>query len=119
MGFSTAKLNDDLYVGDLFINALNANTDRPFIHMDSGEVLTVGDVRDLTSQYTQALQCLEIGKETKIGVLSTNKPEVLVLTSAANIMGACLVPLHPMGSVDDFAYAFEDAGIEVELDTHP
>lgn len=112
MTVTMLDLRGDLFAGDLIANALNAGSSQPFLHMSDGEVLSVRQVRDLTSQYIEVFKELGIGSRARVGVLSTNRPEVLIINAVGNILGPCLVPLHPMGSVDDFVYALEDAEIE-------
>jgi fatty-acyl-CoA synthase len=106
-------LHADLFGPHLLANALNATVDRPFIYMSDGRVLTVGAVRDLTSRYAQAFTGYGIGGGTRIALLSANRPEVLFVGNAASLLGACVVPLHPMGSLEDYLYVVEDAAIEV------
>jgi len=107
------ELHADLYGPHLLANALNAGTTRPLIYMSDGRVLTVGDVRDLTSRYVQAFAGYGIRGGTRMALLSANRPEVLFVGNAASLLGACVVPLHPMGSLEDYLYVIEDAGIEV------
>jgi fatty-acyl-CoA synthase len=94
------------------VNALNRDLDRPVIYFDDGRVMTAGQMRDMTSTYTQALQHLGIKPGTRLGILSKNRPEVVYIQNATQVANIGSAPLHPMGSVDDFAYVIEDAGIE-------
>jgi acyl-CoA synthetase (AMP-forming)/AMP-acid ligase II len=115
-GSNGAWSNADLYAGvfppHMLVHALSHDLDRPVMHMWDGRVLTAGQIRDLTSTYVQALQSLGIAKGTRLGVLSGNRPEVIHVGNGASLAGACLVPLHPMGSLDDYIYVIEDAGVE-------
>ena len=114
-----AKMNDQSNLRpdntplQLMVNALNRDLDRPVIHFDDGRVMTAGQMRDMTSTYTQALPHLGIKPGTRIGILSKNRPEVLYIQNASQLNLCGMVPLHPMGSVDDFAYVIEDSKIEV------
>ncbi|HAU15467.1 MAG TPA: acyl-CoA synthetase, partial [Gammaproteobacteria bacterium] len=90
------ELHRPLYAPDLLVNALNQDARRPLLEVPGGERLTVGDMRDSTSQYVQALAALGLGKGSRIGLLSSNRPEVLVVANAIQVTAAAYVPLHPM-----------------------
>ena len=44
-------------------------------------------------------------------LLSLNRPEVLLIIGASQVLGTRRTALHPLGSLDDHAYALVDAGI--------
>jgi fatty-acyl-CoA synthase len=100
-------------VGELLIHSLSYDVDRPVVTFhDTGRVVTAGEYRDLISSYVQALNSLGLAPGARIGLLSRNRPEVLVVNGALFFVDLCAVSLHPMGSVDDFAYMIEDAAAE-------
>jgi len=70
--------NDDLhrpiYVPDLLVNVLSQTPKRPFLQLAGGPTLAVGEVRDATSQFVQALQSLGVGRGSRIATLSVNRP---------------------------------------------
>ncbi|HAG95114.1 MAG TPA: acyl-CoA synthetase [Gammaproteobacteria bacterium] len=107
------ELHRPLYAPDLLVNALNQDARRPLLEVPGGERLTVGDMRDSTSQYVQALAALGLGKGSRIGLLSSNRPEVLVVANAIQVTAAAYVPLHPMAGVSDHLYVVSDANIDV------
>jgi hypothetical protein len=74
---STDDLHRPLYVPDLLVNALSQTPERPLLQLDGGPMLTVGQVRDATSQFIQALQSLGVGRGSRVATLSGNRPEVL------------------------------------------
>src|SRR5258706_4446983 len=102
-----------LYVTDLLVNALNQDPDRPPLQLVGGTMLTVGEVRDETSRYVQALASLGVGRETRVALLSANRPEVLHVSHAVQILAGIIAPLHPLGSAADHLYLIQDAGIEI------
>ena len=57
---NTDDIHRPLYVPDLLVNALNQTPERPFLQLAGGPVLSVGEVRDSTSQFVQALRSLGI-----------------------------------------------------------
>src|SRR6202007_3395341 len=106
-------LHRPLYVADLLANALNRGTDRPLMHLLDGPTLTVAGVRDSTSQYVQALASLGVGRGTRVGLLSPNRPEVLHVSHAAQMLAAVYMPMHPLAGVADHLHIIEDAGVEL------
>ena len=107
------ELYRPLYVTDLLVNALNQDPDRPLLQLLGGPMLTVGEVRDATSCYVQALASLGVGRETRIALLSANRPEVLHVSHAVQILAGITAPLHPLGSAADHLYQIQDGGIEI------
>lgn len=107
------EVHRPLYVPDLLVNALNQNPRRPLLQILGGSMLTVGDVRDATSQFCQALQSLGLGKGARVGLLSSNRPEVLHVSNAVQLLMAIYVPMHPLGGLDDHLHVVTDSGIDV------
>lgn len=106
-------LHRPLYAPHLLVNALNQDPDRPLLNILGGASLSVGDVRDSTSQFCQALQSLGIGRGSRVGLLSSNRPEVLLVANAIQILAAVYVPMHPLGGFDDHLHVVTDASIDV------
>jgi fatty-acyl-CoA synthase len=104
-------LHRGVYLADLLIAALDANLDKPAVHIGD-EVLTGAQMRDEISKYAQALAELGVTKGSPVSVLSANRPEVIFNMGATMITGCRTTPLHPLGSLDDHAYVMNDAGIE-------
>ena len=98
---------------DVLVNALNQNFSRPLLHLLDGRTLTVGEVRDATSQYVQALSRHGVVVGTRVALLSSNLPEVLHASHAAQILGAIYIPLHPLGSQSDHLNTMRDAEVEL------
>jgi fatty-acyl-CoA synthase len=73
----TDDLHRPLYCADILINALNQDSGRPLLHLLDGPTLTVNEVRDAISRFAQALRSLAITAGTRVGLLSSNRPEVL------------------------------------------
>jgi fatty-acyl-CoA synthase len=96
----------------LLVNALSYDLDRPFLYSDDGQIITAGAYRDLVSQYLQGLKSLGLERGARIGVLSANRPEVLVITGACLLGEYVLVPLHPLASVEDHLYVMNDSEMD-------
>src|SRR4051812_34102125 len=110
---STDDLHRPLYVPDLLVNALSQTPNRPLLQLAGGPMLTVGQVRDATSQFVQALQSLGVGSGSRVATLSTNRPEVLHVANAVQILAAIAVPMHPLGGLADHLHVVLDAKVDV------
>src|SRR5215472_1031930 len=101
---------------DLLVHALSRDLDRPVVTFnDTGRVVTAREFRDVISCYAQALKSKRLKKGARVGLISRNRPEVLFVHGAVAFLDVCIVPLHPMGSIDDVAYMVEDAHIEAMI----
>ena len=108
-----SRLHHPIYAPELLVNALNQDPTRPLLKLLSGERLTVGDVRDGTSQYIQVFESLGIKPGSRVGLLSSNKPEVLLIANAVQISAAIYVPMHPLGGFKDHLHVVQDSKIDV------
>ncbi|WP_372747645.1 AMP-binding protein [Litorivivens sp.] len=106
-------LHRTLYVPEILANALNQDETRPLIQLLGGPMMTVGDVRDEASRFVQALSSLGLGKGKRLGLLSANRPEVLHLANAVQLLPAIYVPMHPLGGFDDHLHVVTDAQVDV------
>lgn len=106
-------LHRPLYVPDLLANALNQDADRPLLQLLNGPMLSVGAVRDAASQFVQALQSLGVGAGTRVGLLSSNRPEVLHVANAVQLLASIYVPMHPLGGFADHLHVVTDAEIDI------
>lgn len=103
-----------LSIANLLLHSLSYSLERPVVTFnDTGRVVTAREFRDVISCYVQAIKGLGLGKGARVGLLSRNRPEVLFVNGALPFVGACGSNLHPMGSIDDYAYMIEDAQIEL------
>jgi len=105
-------LYEERLIPHLIVDALGKYDEHPCLYL-GGKTASYKDVRRKVSQYAQALKENEIKAGTRIALLSGNSPEVVFFQLAANIVGCCVTPLHPMGSFEDHAYILNDAEIEV------
>ncbi|PRC48011.1 acyl-CoA synthetase, partial [Mycobacterium sp. ITM-2017-0098] len=75
---------------------------------------------DRISQYIQAFEALGSGTGTASGLLSLNRPEVLMIIGASQTQGFRRTALHPLGSLDDHAYVLSDAEVtSLIIDPNP
>ncbi|MCW1430946.1 AMP-binding protein [Novosphingobium sp. JCM 18896] len=106
-------LHRPLYTADLLVNALSSAADRPMLHLLGGPTLTAGEVRDETSRMVQALASLGVGRGTHVGLISPNRPEVLHVSHAVQILAAIYVPMHPLAGLADHLHVIRDSGVEL------
>ena len=107
----TSVLHEQPLLPHIVIQALEARHHEPCIF--TGEhTLSYADVRARTSQFVQAMQSVGVGRASRLAILSKNRPEVLVNAFASLVNGCILTPLHPMGSLNDHAYAVADAELD-------
>jgi fatty-acyl-CoA synthase len=110
---STDDLHRQLYVPDLLVNALNQTPSRPFLQLQGGPMLTVGEVRDATSQFVQALQSFGVERGSRVATLSSNRPEVLHVAHSIQILAAISVPMHALLGFADHIHIVLDARVDV------
>ncbi|KKW63263.1 fatty-acid--CoA ligase FadD8 [Mycolicibacterium elephantis] len=107
---SVDLLRHPLHSGHLTVGALKRNKDKPVLFLGD-TTLTGGELADRISQYIQAFEALGAGSGAAVGLLSLNRPEVLMIIGAGQTQGYRRTALHPLGSLDDHAYVLDDAGV--------
>jgi fatty-acyl-CoA synthase len=98
------------HLGHLIIAALKRHRDKPVLVLGD-TTLTGAQTAAQISQYVQAFEALGSGTGAASALLSANRPEVLLIIGAGQIMGSRRTALHPLGSLDDHAYILNDASI--------
>ena len=91
------------------MGALKRHKNRPVLFLGD-TTLTGGQLAERVSQYIQAFEALGAGTGVTVGLLSLNRPEVLMILGASQTQGYRRTALHPLGSLDDHAYVLSDAG---------
>lgn len=113
------QLRNPVHMGHLLTGALKRHRDTPVLFLGD-TTLTGGELADKISQYIQAFEALGAGTGSAVGLLSLNRPEVLMIIGAGQTMGYRRTALHPLGSLDDHAYVLADAGIStLIIDPNP
>ena len=95
----------------MLIHALNRQPDAVAIRDASGD-MTYRELEHEISRVCQALASLGVRQGDRVGLLSANRVEVIFVNAALSIMGCCLVPMHPKGSLRDHRYFVTDAEIK-------
>ena len=106
---SDELLRHPVHSGHLLVGALKRHKDKPVLFL-GGTTLSGGEMADRISQYIQAFEALGAGTGATAGLLSLNRPEVLMITGAGQTQGYRRMSLHPLGSLDDHAYVLSDGG---------
>jgi fatty-acyl-CoA synthase len=96
--------------GHTMVAALQRHRDKPVMFLGD-TTLTGGEVAERISQYVQAFEALDAGRNTPGALLALNRPEVLFILGAGQTQGYRRTSLHPLGSLDDHAYVLNDAEI--------
>ncbi|HSJ20563.1 MAG TPA: fatty-acid--CoA ligase FadD8 [Nocardioidaceae bacterium] len=107
----TADLRRGPHLGHLLASALQRHAAAPVLHI--GEQAWTGqDLANQISCYVKALQSVGCTTGSPVALLALNRPEVLVMIGAGQMVGLRRTALHPLGSLDDHAHVLADAGIE-------
>ena len=112
-------LRHPLHSGHLTVGALKRHKDKPVLFLGD-TTMTGGELADRISQYIQAFEALGAGTGAAVGLLSLNRPEVLMIIGAGQTQGYRRTALHPLGSLDDHAYVLSDAEVtSLVIDPQP
>lgn len=112
-------LRNPTHNGHLLVGALKRHKTKPVLFLGD-TTLTGGQMAERISQYIQAFEALGAGTGVAVGLLSLNRPEVLLIIGAGQTRGYRRTALHPLGSLDDHAYVLNDAGISsLIIDPNP
>lgn len=112
-------LRHPIHSGHLLAGALKRHKDKPLLFLGD-TTLTGSQLADRITQYVQAFEALGAGTGAAVGLLSLNRPEVLMIVGAGQTQGYRRTALHPLGSLDDHAYVLSDAGVtSLIIDPNP
>ncbi|MGB6512945.1 fatty-acid--CoA ligase FadD8 [Mycobacterium sp.] len=116
---SDELLRNPTHNGHLLVGGLKRHKNKPVLFLGD-TTLTGGQMAERISQYIQAFEALGAGTGVAVGLLSLNRPEVLLIMGAGQTRGYRRTALHPLGSLDDHAYVLSDAGISsLIIDPNP
>jgi fatty-acyl-CoA synthase len=116
---SDELLRNPTHNGHLLVGGLKRHKNKPVLFLGD-TTLTGGQMAERISQYIQAFEALGAGTGVAVGLLSLNRPEVLLVMGAGQTRGYRRTALHPLGSLDDHAYVLSDAGISsLIIDPNP
>ena len=105
------SLHQPMTTADFIVHALSRDLERLVLIGVEGEHVSARQMRDAISRMQQLFEGLD-PSPARAAVLAKNRVEVLYATNALGFAGIVLTTLHPMGSIDDYLYVIEDAGID-------
>jgi fatty-acyl-CoA synthase len=112
-------LRHPIHSGHITVGALKRHKDKPVLFLGD-TTLTGGQLAERISQYIQAFEALGAGTGSISGLLSLNRPEVLMIIGAGQTQGYRRTALHPLGSLDDHAFVLSDADVtSLIIDPNP
>jgi len=112
-------LRHPIHSGHITVSALKRHKDKPVLFLGD-TTLTGGQLAERISQYIQAFESLGAGTGSISGLLSLNRPEVLMIIGAGQTQGYRRTALHPLGSLDDHAFVLSDAEVtSLIIDPNP
>lgn len=100
-------------LAEMLVSSLASGGDRTLLQIVDGPGLTVDQIRDETSRFCQALASVGVSEGTRVGLISPNRPEVLHVSHAVQLLAAVYVPMHPLSSLDDHLFVLRDSSVEV------
>jgi fatty-acyl-CoA synthase len=106
----TDSLRKGSHLGHLVVAALKRHRDAPVLFLGD-TTMTGGEMAAEVSRYVQAFESLGAGTGASVALLALNRPEVLLIIAAGQCRGYRRTSLHPLGSLEDHAFAIADAGI--------
>ena len=105
----------ELYQGPtlsgLLLRALRRWGDRPAFS-GHGPTLTYAQALDLIGRYQAVMAANGVGRGQRMALLNSNRADAYLAGIAAVSLGACMTPLHPLGSLDDHLFIMDDARID-------
>ena len=116
----TANPQNGMTSGGLVLRALRRWGDRVAFSGHGGSV-TYAQALDLVGRHQAAMTEAGAKRGDRLALLNANRADAWLAGMAAQALGLCATPLHPMGSADDQAFILEDAGIDfllVDVDGH-
>lgn len=109
---TTNSIHQGCTVGDLAVQAIGRDRERVAL-VQGDQQFTYRELGDGISQMIQVLKSHGLKRGDGLAMLSINRPEVLFVSLAVNIMGVRYTPLHPLGSEEDHSFILEDAEISI------
>lgn len=110
---SMEDLHRPLYTADVLANALNSGGSQALLHQLDGPTLSVAEMRDETSRFTQVLASLGVKPGSRVSLIAPNRPECLHVTHALQMLAALYVPMHPLGGLADHLQIIRDADVGI------
>ena len=98
-------------MGDLILRAIRRGGERIAFALDE-QAISYREFGAQLSRMVQALEARGLRHGDAIAVLSSNRPEAVLVNAAGYLMGLRSTWMHPLASEDDHAYLLEDSGVQ-------
>ena len=82
-----------------------------FVHPRDTVRWTYAELWDRTEDVARALVAAGVGKGTRVGVLMSNRPELIAAIFASGLVGAVAVPITTFATADELEYMLGLAGV--------
>ena len=76
---------------------------------------TYSKLLENTGRLAAAFASLGISRGDRVGLVSTNRPEMITAIYAAFQLGAIIVPINYRAKAEEFSFMLQDAGVSVLL----
>ena len=106
-----ATLYEGCTMGDLILRAIRRGGERIAFALDE-QAISYREFGAQLSRMVQALEARGLRHGDAIAVLSSNRPEAVLVNAAGYLMGLRSTWMHPLASEDDHAYLLEDSGVQ-------
>ncbi|HEX6351136.1 MAG TPA: AMP-binding protein [Candidatus Dormibacteraeota bacterium] len=103
-----AGLYEAVTVGEVICSALRRFPERVAFRQD-GRELTYRQVEDSLARWVAVLHARGLRRGEGVGLLSPNRPEAWLASSATILAGGRYTALHPLGSLEDHLHACNEA----------
>ncbi len=105
-----AALHEGCTMGDLILRAVRRGGEHIAFVLDE-QAISYREFGAQLSRMVQALEARGLRHGDPIAVLSSNRPEAILVNAAGYLMGLRATWMHPLASEDDHAYLLEDSGV--------
>jgi fatty-acyl-CoA synthase len=105
-----AELYRTCTVGEMFLRALQRSPQALAVQYDA-KTLTYEELTAEVGRAVSAFRSAGLRPGDGIAILAPNRPELVTVIIAAQVLGLRCTPLHPLGSEADHAYVLQDAEI--------
>ncbi|TRM13014.1 o-succinylbenzoate--CoA ligase [Lentibacillus cibarius] len=89
--------------------------DKTALELADGTVYTFHELKEKSQSFARKLKRLGVQKESKIGILSANHPDMVIAIHAVSYVGAVAVLLNTRLTSPELDFQIKDAGVELVI----
>lgn len=105
-------LLDPMTMGGFIAEATNRHQDRDAFRYN-GETMTYGELGERIYEFARGLAAVGVTKGTRVGILLGNRPEWIVATFGAALLGAIAVPMSTFATADERQHMLRHADVTI------